>query len=41
MSASEVAAPSATPLLRPPRGVVLDPAQMPRHVAIIMDGNRR
>ncbi|MGD1067914.1 MAG: polyprenyl diphosphate synthase, partial [Vulcanimicrobiaceae bacterium] len=28
-------------LLRPPRGVTLDPACMPAHIAIIMDGNRR
>ncbi|MGB8266679.1 MAG: polyprenyl diphosphate synthase [Candidatus Velthaea sp.] len=28
-------------LLRPPAGVLLDPAAMPRHVAIVMDGNRR
>ncbi|BDE06274.1 isoprenyl transferase [Vulcanimicrobium alpinum] len=28
-------------LLRPPRGVTLDPMRMPHHVAIIMDGNRR
>jgi undecaprenyl diphosphate synthase len=28
-------------LLRPPAGLPLDPAQMPGHVAIIMDGNRR
>jgi undecaprenyl diphosphate synthase len=28
-------------LLRPPRGVTLDPARMPGHIAIIMDGNRR
>ena len=28
-------------LLRPPRGVSLDANRMPRHVAIIMDGNRR
>ncbi|HTW82725.1 MAG TPA: polyprenyl diphosphate synthase [Candidatus Sulfotelmatobacter sp.] len=28
-------------LLRPPRGVTLDPSRLPAHVAIIMDGNRR
>jgi undecaprenyl diphosphate synthase len=28
-------------LLKPPRGVMLDPARLPGHVAIIMDGNRR
>jgi undecaprenyl diphosphate synthase len=28
-------------LLRPPAGQPLDPAKMPAHVAIIMDGNRR
>lgn len=28
-------------LLKPPRGITLDPARLPRHVAIIMDGNRR
>jgi undecaprenyl diphosphate synthase len=28
-------------LLRPPAGVSLDATAMPRHVAIIMDGNRR
>src|ERR1700675_3630255 len=28
-------------LLRPPRGVTLDATRLPRHVAIIMDGNRR
>ncbi|HEX3466520.1 MAG TPA: polyprenyl diphosphate synthase [Candidatus Elarobacter sp.] len=28
-------------LLKPPRGVTLDPARLPGHVAIIMDGNRR
>jgi undecaprenyl diphosphate synthase len=28
-------------LLRPPLGVTLDPARLPAHVAIIMDGNRR
>lgn len=28
-------------LLRPPRGVTLDPTRLPAHVAIIMDGNRR
>jgi undecaprenyl diphosphate synthase len=28
-------------LLRPPSGYTLDPAKMPQHVAIIMDGNRR
>jgi undecaprenyl diphosphate synthase len=28
-------------LLRPPAGVALDPALLPGHVAIIMDGNRR
>jgi undecaprenyl diphosphate synthase len=32
--------PAAT-LLRPPRGVTLDPTRLPEHVAIIMDGNRR
>ena len=28
-------------LLRPPHGVTLDPTRLPKHVAIIMDGNRR
>jgi undecaprenyl diphosphate synthase len=28
-------------LLRPPRGVTLDATRLPKHVAIIMDGNRR
>jgi undecaprenyl diphosphate synthase len=28
-------------LMRPPAGVALDPALLPGHVAIIMDGNRR
>src|ERR1700761_4658999 len=28
-------------LLKPPRGVTLDPTRLPSHVAIIMDGNRR
>ena len=28
-------------LLRPPKGVTLDATRLPRHVAIIMDGNRR
>jgi len=28
-------------LLRPPRGVTLDATSLPKHVAIIMDGNRR
>jgi undecaprenyl diphosphate synthase len=28
-------------LLRPPSGVTLDATRLPRHVAIIMDGNRR
>src|SRR6202022_4627097 len=28
-------------LLRPPRGVTLDATRLPRHIAIIMDGNRR
>jgi undecaprenyl diphosphate synthase len=28
-------------LLHPPSGVTLDPARLPQHVAIIMDGNRR
>jgi undecaprenyl diphosphate synthase len=33
--------PTVTPLLRPPKSVTLDPARLPRHIAIIMDGNRR
>jgi undecaprenyl diphosphate synthase len=28
-------------LVRPPQHVVLDPARLPQHVAIVMDGNRR
>ena len=28
-------------LLKPPRGVTLDASRLPKHVAIIMDGNRR
>jgi undecaprenyl diphosphate synthase len=32
---------AVTTLLRPPRRVTLDPERLPRHVAIIMDGNRR
>jgi undecaprenyl diphosphate synthase len=31
----------AASLLRPPHGVTLDASRLPRHVAIIMDGNRR
>jgi undecaprenyl diphosphate synthase len=36
---ADATAPAA--LLRPPRTATLDPAAMPRHIAIIMDGNRR
>ena len=41
MNSYDVAGQAASTLLRPPHGVVLDPDQMPRHIAIIMDGNRR
>ena len=41
MRPAGVADRSSAALLRPPRGVVLDPARLPQHVAIIMDGNRR
>jgi undecaprenyl diphosphate synthase len=33
--------PRLATLLRPPSGVTLDASRLPKHVAIIMDGNRR
>ena len=41
MDVVDAGARTTSALLRPPRGVTLDAERLPRHVAIIMDGNRR